>query len=193
MSWGVLVWIVAIVLWIVSSYNKAKQKRARARKHAQEAERAASPHLDMRETLLGQARAQGTFLDEFLGRTSLAEFVRRNELEELFSNVENPVPVQEREVAHSEPSPEEEGSFRTFYEEAAGEGIAATVVTETPSSEKPMEAATVKPQPFRFAGGDPFDLRMAMLYDVVLHRRTTGFFARRPVNRTLSAFRTYTE
>lgn len=193
MSWGVLVWIVAIVLWIVSSYNKAKQKRARARKRLQEAERNASPHLDMREELLRKAKEQGGLLDGFLGSTSLAEFVRRNELEELLSNVENPAPVQETEVAHSEPSPEEEGSFRTFYEEAAGEGIAATVVTEPPSSEKPMGAATVKPQSFRFPDGEPFDLRMAMLYDVVLHRRTTGFFARRPMNRTLSAFRTYTE
>lgn len=121
-------------------------------------------------------------LREFLEKTTLSSFAQRNSSEEFVA--ESFVAPTEQTLTRTEsdgeakPLPEEEGNFRTFYEEAENEGVAATVVKDAPAFEKPISAPPAS-QPFRLPDGQVFDLRMAMVYDVILHRRTTGFFSPR--------------
>ena len=181
MSWSVVVWCIVIAIWIARSYYKAKRTREASAKVRQSR---ALPVEHQLEHEISLSEGDGTVdaLREFLEKTSLSSFAQRNSSEEFVA--ESFVAPTEQTLTRTEsdgqanPLPEEEGSFRTFYEEAENEGVAATVVKGDSAFEKPLSASPAS-QPFRLPDGQVFDLRLAMVYDVILHRRTTGFFSPR--------------
>ncbi len=169
MSWSVVVWCIVIAIWIAHSYYKAKRKREASAK-ARQSGAQELPVEDRLEHEISLSEGDGTVdaLREFLEKTTLPSFAQRNSSEEFVAESDG----------EAKPLPEEEGRFRTFYEEAENEGVAATVVKGDSVFEKPLSASPAS-QPFRLPDGQVFDLRMAMVYDVILHRRTTGFFSPR--------------
>lgn len=183
MSWSVVVWCIVIAIWIARSYYKAKRKReASAKVRQSRAQELPVEHQLEHEISLSEGDGTVDALREFLEKTTLSSFAQRNSSEEFVA--ESFVAPTEQTLTRTEsdgqanPLPEEEGSFRTFYEEAENEGVAATVVKGDSAFEKPLSASPAS-QPFRLPDGQVFDLRMAMVYDVILHRRTTGFFSPR--------------
>ena len=170
MSIKILVWIIVVTILLVRSYNKSRKKKAERVAMQQQAdekthEAIVEDELIEKETTVVQVSRE----EETHSPDTQEEWLRFIEKKLRKSSPD--------EMGGEQPTPEQEGCFRTVYQAAEAEGVSA--FSEEITENRKSQLSTPAVQSLRLPDGQLFDLRTAMIYDVLLHRRTTGMLGLR--------------
>ena len=175
MSIKILVWIIVVTILLVRSYNKSRKKKAERVAMQQQADE------KTHEAIVEDELIEDELIEK---ETTVVQVSREEEThspdtqEEWLHFIEKKLGKSSLdEMGGEQPTPEQEGCFRTVYQAAEAEGVSA--ISEETIEERESLLATPTVQPLRLPDGQLFDLRTAMIYDVLLHRRTTGMLGLR--------------